>query len=52
VREGNGQGVAQVIIYDAKEDVLEGGNDRRAADGAAVGVPGRTATKGTAARMR
>jgi gamma-glutamyltranspeptidase/glutathione hydrolase len=49
LREGGGQGVAQVIIYDAKEDVLEGGNDRRAADGAAVGVPGRASTKGTAA---
>jgi gamma-glutamyltranspeptidase/glutathione hydrolase len=49
LREGSGQGVAQVIIYDAKEDVLEGGNDRRAADGAAVGVPGRGAARGTAA---
>ena len=34
-------GSAQVIIYDAKEDTLEGGSDRRAADGGAVGVPGR-----------
>ena len=32
------QGTAQVIVYDAKEDVLEGGSDRRVADGAAVGV--------------
>jgi gamma-glutamyltranspeptidase / glutathione hydrolase len=32
------QGVAQVIIYNAKDDVLEGGSDRRAPDGAAVGV--------------
>jgi gamma-glutamyltranspeptidase/glutathione hydrolase len=30
------QGVAQVIIYNQKEDVLEGGCDRRAADGGAV----------------
>ena len=39
-RDGSGQGVAQVIIYDASEDILEGGNDRRAADGAAVAVQG------------
>ena len=32
------QSVAQVIIYNAKDDVLEGGTDRRAPDGAAVGV--------------
>jgi gamma-glutamyltranspeptidase / glutathione hydrolase len=32
------QGVAQVIVYRAKEDLLEGASDRRAADGAAVGV--------------
>jgi gamma-glutamyltranspeptidase/glutathione hydrolase len=39
LREGRGsQGVAQVIVFNAKEDMLEGGNDRRAADGAAVGV--------------
>ena len=41
LREGGGQGVAQVIIYNAAEDLLEGGNDRRAADGAAVAVPRR-----------
>jgi gamma-glutamyltranspeptidase/glutathione hydrolase len=41
LRVGNGQGVAQVIVFNAKEDVLEGGTDRRAADGGAVGVPGR-----------
>jgi gamma-glutamyltranspeptidase / glutathione hydrolase len=34
-REGGGQGVAEVIVYNAKEDVLEGGVDRRAADGGA-----------------
>ena len=31
------QGVAEAIVYDAKQDVLEGGSDRRAPDGAAVG---------------
>src|SRR5262245_13419806 len=41
LQSGGGQGVAQVIIYNAKEDVLEGGTDRRTADGAAVGVPGK-----------
>src|SRR5262245_8561017 len=44
-REGGGQGVAQVIIYDAKDDVLEGGNDRRAPDGAAIAVTGRTPSR-------
>ena len=29
-----GQGVAQVIVFNAKEDMLEGGTDRRASDGA------------------
>ena len=33
------QGAAQVIVYNRDEDMLEGGSDRRAADGAAVGVP-------------
>jgi gamma-glutamyltranspeptidase/glutathione hydrolase len=42
LKEGDTQGVAQIIIYDAKEDILEGGSDRRVADGAAVGVAGRT----------
>jgi len=37
----SGQGAAQVIIYNSKENVLEGGTDRRAADGAAVGVSRR-----------
>jgi gamma-glutamyltranspeptidase/glutathione hydrolase len=41
LREGGSQGVAQVIIYNAKENLLEGGTDRRAGDGAAVGVPRR-----------
>jgi gamma-glutamyltranspeptidase/glutathione hydrolase len=49
LREGGGQGVAQIIIYDAKNDVLEGGNDRRAADGAAVGVQGSSAARTSSA---
>jgi gamma-glutamyltranspeptidase/glutathione hydrolase len=31
------QGVAQGILYDAKDDMLEGGSDRRVEDGAALG---------------
>jgi gamma-glutamyltranspeptidase/glutathione hydrolase len=50
LQAGGSQGVAQVIIYNAGEDVLEGGSDRRVADGAAVGVPGRPGPKPTAAR--
>jgi gamma-glutamyltranspeptidase/glutathione hydrolase len=38
LREIDAQGVAQVIVYDASNDVLEGGSDRRAPDGAAVAV--------------
>jgi gamma-glutamyltranspeptidase/glutathione hydrolase len=49
LQPGAAQGVAQVIIYNAREDMLEGGSDRRAADGAAVGVPGRPGQKPTAA---
>jgi hypothetical protein len=37
-----------VIIYDAKDDMLDGGSDRRASDGGAVGVPGRAARPATA----
>ena len=33
----NGQGVAEVILVNAREGLLEGGCDRRAPDGAAVG---------------
>jgi gamma-glutamyltranspeptidase/glutathione hydrolase len=33
------QGVAEVIVYNQREDVLEGGCDRRAADGSAVTQP-------------
>jgi gamma-glutamyltranspeptidase/glutathione hydrolase len=35
LREIERQGVAEVIVYDAKGDVLEGGIDRRAPDGGA-----------------
>ena len=41
VKEGEGdyttQGVAEGILYDAAADTLEGGTDRRAPDGAAIG---------------
>jgi gamma-glutamyltranspeptidase/glutathione hydrolase len=37
------QGVAQVIIYNGADDMLEGATDHRAADGAAVGVAGQKA---------
>ncbi len=37
VTEGEGQGAAQVIVFDQKEDRLEGGVDRRAPDGRAAG---------------
>jgi gamma-glutamyltranspeptidase/glutathione hydrolase len=41
VKEGEGeqatQGVAEGILYDAATDTLEGGADRRAPDGAAIG---------------
>jgi gamma-glutamyltranspeptidase/glutathione hydrolase len=43
LRSGGSQGVAQVIVFNAKENMLEGGTDRRAADGGAIGVPGRAA---------
>lgn len=38
LREGGAQGVAEAIIYNVRENVLEGGCDRRAVDG---GVAGR-----------
>jgi gamma-glutamyltranspeptidase / glutathione hydrolase len=47
-----GQGVAQVIVINSKDDVVEGGTDRRAADGAAVGVPARTAPQRSTAGVR
>jgi len=43
------QGVAQVIVYNAKEDVVEGGSDRRVADGGAVAA-GRPAARSTSSR--
>ena len=49
LRVGGGQGVAQVIVFNAKDDVLEGGTDRRASDGAAVGVSGRPAARPSSA---
>lgn len=36
VRETSAQGVAEVIVFDAQNSVLEGGVDRRQADGAAA----------------
>jgi gamma-glutamyltranspeptidase/glutathione hydrolase len=36
VRETNAQGVAEVIVFDAGNNVLEGGVDRRGADGSAA----------------
>jgi gamma-glutamyltranspeptidase/glutathione hydrolase len=35
--EGGNQGAAQVIVVNQKDGMLEGGNDRRVADGAAIG---------------
>jgi gamma-glutamyltranspeptidase/glutathione hydrolase len=37
VTEGEGQGAAQVIVLDHKENLLQGGVDRRAPDGKAAG---------------
>jgi len=37
LRDVDSQGEVQAVLYDAKEDVLEGGTDRRAPDGAAIG---------------
>ncbi len=37
LHEIDAQGVAQAILYNAEENVLEGGTDRRAPDGAAIG---------------
>ncbi len=47
---GSSQGVAQVIIYNGKDDMLEGGTDHRAPDGAAVGVPGPAGVRSSARR--
>jgi gamma-glutamyltranspeptidase/glutathione hydrolase len=37
LQEGGGQGVDEVIVYNAQEDMLEGGLDRRQADGGVSG---------------
>jgi gamma-glutamyltranspeptidase / glutathione hydrolase len=37
LQQAGGQGVNEVIVYNAKEDMLEGGLDRRQADGGASG---------------
>ncbi|MDO8677261.1 MAG: gamma-glutamyltransferase [Acidobacteriota bacterium] len=37
VQEGGGQGAAQVIVFNQKDNMLEGGVDRRPADGGAAG---------------
>jgi gamma-glutamyltranspeptidase/glutathione hydrolase len=37
LQQGNTQGVDEVIVYNVKEDMLEGGLDRRQADGGASG---------------
>ena len=37
VEEGGGQGAAQVIVFNQKENMLEGGVDRRPPDGGAAG---------------
>jgi len=38
LRAGGAQGVAEVIVVDPRDDSLQGASDRRAADGAAVGI--------------
>jgi gamma-glutamyltranspeptidase/glutathione hydrolase len=37
LQQGGNQGVAQVIVFNATDDMLEGGLDRRASDGGAAG---------------
>lgn len=36
VLQGGSQGVAEVILYNAADDILEGGVDRREPDGGAA----------------
>jgi gamma-glutamyltranspeptidase/glutathione hydrolase len=38
VRQAYSQGVAQVIVVDSKNNLLDGGSDRRAPDGSAAGL--------------
>ena len=37
ITEGGGQGAAQIIVFNQKDNMLEGGVDRRPADGGAAG---------------
>jgi gamma-glutamyltranspeptidase/glutathione hydrolase len=37
ISEGGNQGVAEVIVFNQKDNMLEGGVDRRASDGGAAG---------------
>jgi hypothetical protein len=37
VRQGGNQGACQVIVFNQQDDMLEGGLDRRSADGGAAG---------------
>jgi gamma-glutamyltranspeptidase/glutathione hydrolase len=37
VQEGGNQGAAQIIVFNQKDNMLEGGVDRRPADGGAAG---------------
>lgn len=39
LRRGSNQGVAEAIVFNADDNVLEAGLDRRAPDGGAAGVP-------------
>jgi gamma-glutamyltranspeptidase / glutathione hydrolase len=47
LRQVSSQGVAQVIVVDAKTGLLEGGSDRRAPDGGAVAADARVAAPAT-----
>jgi gamma-glutamyltranspeptidase/glutathione hydrolase len=42
LQEIGSQGIAEAIVYNAKQDLLEGGADHRAPDSAAVAQPART----------
>ena len=37
LQQGGNQGTDEVIVYNVKDDMLEGGLDRRSADGGAAG---------------
>lgn len=51
LREGGVQGAAQVIIFNAEENLLEGATDRRVADGAAVPVTGSGSRRALSGRQ-